>query len=68
MNKKLLENRNEFKEFISDKEHVKLVLFGHIHYPMTEVYKGVLYSSAPSIVSRSIVISLPYISGVTSNE
>ena len=49
MNKKLLENRNEFKEFISDKEHVKLVLFGHIHYPMTEVHKGVLYSSAPSI-------------------
>lgn len=49
MNKKLLENRQDFKEFISNYESVKLVLFGHIHYPMTEVHNEVLYSSAPSI-------------------
>lgn len=49
MNKKLLENRDQFKEFISSQKNVKLVLFGHIHYSMTETHDGVLYSSAPSI-------------------
>jgi Icc protein len=49
MNKKLLENREEFKERISRLEMVKLVLFGHIHYPMTQHQEGTIYSSAPSV-------------------
>ena len=49
MNKKLLENREEFKERISKLERVKLVLFGHIHYPMTQHLKSAIYSSAPAI-------------------
>ena len=49
MNRKLLENRNLFKERLSEMDNVKLVLFGHIHYPLSVTHKGVLYNSAPSI-------------------
>jgi Icc protein len=49
MNRKLLENRDELKNLISKLSKVKLVLFGHIHYPMMEKHAGTIYSSAPSV-------------------
>lgn len=49
MNRKLLENRDEFKSIISQYDMIRLVLFGHIHYPLTESVNNIVYSSAPAI-------------------
>lgn len=49
MNRKLLENRNEFNSFIERYDMIKLVLFGHIHYPLIQSVNNIIYSSAPSI-------------------
>lgn len=49
MNRKLLENRKEFKSIIEQYNMIKLVLFGHIHYPLIESTNNIIYSSAPSI-------------------
>lgn len=49
MNRKLLENRDEFKSIISQYDMIRLVLFGHIHYPLTESDNNIVYSSAPAI-------------------
>lgn len=49
MNRKLLENRVAFKNLISRLQQVKLVLFGHVHYPMVERYAGAIFASAPSV-------------------
>ena len=49
MNKKLLENRGALKNLISRLQQVKLVLFGHVHYPVTEIYGSTVFTSAPSV-------------------
>lgn len=49
MNRKLLENREEFRSFIDQYNMIKLVLFGHIHYPLIVSVNNVIYSSAPAI-------------------
>ena len=48
-NKKLLGNRNEFKEFINKYDSIRMVIFGHIHYPFHAKECDIIYSSAPSI-------------------
>lgn len=48
LNKKLLENRNEFNDIIHQNKNVKLVLYGHTHYHAENVINGVIYSSASS--------------------
>ena len=48
LNRKLLENRNEFNELIHQVQNVKLVLYGHTHYHTNNIVNGVVYSSAPS--------------------
>lgn len=49
LNRKLLENRNEFNEIIHQAVNVKIVLYGHTHYHTENVVNGIVYSSAPSI-------------------
>jgi Icc protein len=49
LNRRLLENRDQFNHIISKNSHVKLVLYGHIHYGIQNVENGILYSAAPSI-------------------
>lgn len=49
LNRKLLDNREEFNEIISRYSHVRMVLYGHIHYNLQHEENGILYSSAPSI-------------------
>lgn len=49
LNRKLLENRDEFNEIIHHAGNVKLVLYGHTHYHTIKTISGVVYSSAPSI-------------------
>lgn len=49
LNRRLLENRDQFNDIISKNSHVKLVLYGHIHYGIQHIENGVLYSAAPSI-------------------
>lgn len=41
LNRKLLDNRNEFNALIHDADNVKLVLYGHIHYPIQNVINGI---------------------------
>ena len=48
LNRKLLENRNEFNDIIHQNKNVKLVLYGHTHYHSENVINGVIYSSASS--------------------
>lgn len=48
LNRKLLENRNEFNELILRAKNVKLVLYGHTHYHVENVINGIVYSSASS--------------------
>lgn len=49
LNRKLLENRNEFNETIHQAVNVKLVLYGHTHYHAENVVNGIVYSSTSSI-------------------
>ena len=49
LNRKLLDNRDEFVELISEYSNVKLVLYGHIHYPTQNDANGIKFSSAPAI-------------------
>ncbi len=49
LNKKILENRDEFKSHINGFKNIKLVLFGHVHYPFVESQSKITYVSAPSI-------------------
>ncbi|HJH59804.1 MAG TPA: metallophosphoesterase [Bacteroidetes bacterium] len=48
LNRKLLENRNEFDELIQRFKNVKLVLYGHTHYHAENMVNGIVYSSASS--------------------
>lgn len=49
LNRKLLDNRDEFNNLIQDADNVKLVLYGHIHYHILNEMNGTIYVSAPSI-------------------
>ena len=49
LNRKLLENRNEFNELIRQSQNVRLVLYGHTHYHTNVVINDVVYSSATSV-------------------
>lgn len=49
LNRKILENRNDFVRLISDYRNVKLVLYGHIHYPFQTEINGIKFSSASSV-------------------
>lgn len=48
LNRKLLENRDEFNDLILQAGNVKLVLYGHTHYHTDNIVDGVVYSSASS--------------------
>lgn len=48
LNRKLLENRDEFNDIICHAGNIKLVLYGHTHYHTIKTFSGVVYSSAPS--------------------
>lgn len=48
MNKKLLEDRDRFRNFIAKYDNVKMVMFGHVHYAMKIVLDNILYLSASS--------------------
>lgn len=49
LNRKLLENRNEFIELISRNKNVKLVLHGHTHHNSIIRRDNLIFSSASSI-------------------
>lgn len=49
LNRKLLEDRDEFVNIIKRHPNVKLILYGHTHYPICKIIDGVVYSSAPSV-------------------
>lgn len=50
LNRKLLENRDEFNDIIHHTTgDIRLVLYGHTHYHTNETISGIVYSSAPSI-------------------
>ena len=49
LNRKLLENREDFVYMISKHKNVKLVLYGHIHYSIQHIIDKCCYSAAPSI-------------------
>lgn len=49
LNRKLLENRNEFNEMIKKNENIKLVLYGHTHYHSIQKIEDIIYSSATSV-------------------
>ena len=49
LNRRLLENRDQFNHVIHKFQHVKMVLYGHIHYSFQHKWDGIVYSSAPSI-------------------
>ena len=49
LNRKLLENRESFIDFITQKTNVKMVLYGHTHYSITHNIGNILFSSAPSV-------------------
>ena len=49
LNRRLLENRDEFNQTINSYPNVRLVIYGHIHY-FTEVQQGhIKYSSSTSV-------------------
>lgn len=48
LNRKLLENRDEFNDIIQHVGNVRLVLYGHTHYHTIKTISGIVYSSAPS--------------------
>lgn len=48
LNRKLLENRDEFNDIILHTKNVRLVLYGHTHYHTNSIVNGVVYSSASS--------------------
>lgn len=49
LNRKLLENRDEFNDIVFENHNVKLVLYGHTHYHTSQLFNNIIYSSAPSI-------------------
>lgn len=49
LNRKLLEGRELFNDYISNKASVKLILYGHTHYPIMHNVGSKIFSSAPSI-------------------
>ena len=49
LNRKLLENREEFNNIIFQNCRVKLVLYGHSHCYTNKCINGIVYSSASSI-------------------
>ena len=49
LNRRLLENRDEFNQTINSYPNARLVIYGHIHY-FTEVQQGhIKYSSSTSV-------------------
>lgn len=49
LNRKLLEDRDNFNNLIYGYPNVKLVLFGHIHYHLQQTINNVIYCSASAI-------------------
>ncbi len=49
LNRKLLENRLMFNDFISNYLNIRLILYGHTHYSYQHKIGHILFSSAPSI-------------------
>lgn len=49
LNRKLMENRDEFNKIIFQDNRVKLVLYGHSHCYTNKCINGIVYSSASSI-------------------
>lgn len=49
LNRRLLEDRDNFNGIIYNYPNVKLILFGHIHYHLKQTINNVLYSSASAI-------------------
>lgn len=49
LNRKLLDNREEFNAIIRKYKQVKLVMYGHTHYNLQLKLEGILYSSPSSI-------------------
>ena len=49
LDRKLLEDRDSFNQYITQKNNVKLVLYGHSHYAISHKIGATIFSSAPSI-------------------
>lgn len=49
LNRRLLEDRDDFNSLIYNCPNVKLVLFGHIHCHLKQTINNILYSSASAI-------------------
>lgn len=49
LDRRILENRKEFIEYIKACGNVRLVMYGHIHCYTNYVQSGVLYTSAPAV-------------------
>lgn len=49
LDRKLLEDRDSFNQYITQKNNVKLVLYGHSHYAIAHKIGATIFSSAPSI-------------------
>ena len=49
LDRRILENRKEFIEYIEACGNVRLVMYGHIHCYTNYVQRGVLYTSAPAV-------------------
>lgn len=49
LNRKLLENRVIFNDFISNYSNIRLILYGHTHYSCQHQIGHTLFSSAPSV-------------------
>ena len=49
LNRKLLDNKEEFVKLVSRYSHVKLVLYGHIHYYIQQLVNDIIFCAAPAI-------------------
>lgn len=49
LNRKILDNKEEFVKLVSKYSQVKLVLYGHIHYYIKQIVNGIFFCAAPSI-------------------
>ena len=58
LNRKLLDNRSDFNEIISQYSNVRLVIYGHIHY-YTDVKRGHIRYSSSSAVGFAFDKELP---------
>lgn len=49
LNRKLLENKDDFRAILEKSNNVKIVLFGHTHYHSIDIINGIQYICAPSV-------------------